>query len=378
MKTKPAFNFYLLSFVFYLVLALSSVVFLSLPKDALSQIPQGFNYQAIARDGSGNPISTPIDVRIAILSSENDIDLIWEELHEDVDPDDHGLFSIVVGKGVTQAGGLASFSLIDWTVTPKYIRTKINDVKLGTAQLYSVPYAMVADSLGGPLSKLKVKGAVGSTMEETLFEVKNKAGQTVFAVYNEGVRIYIGDGSKSPKGGFSVGGFGSVKDENNKQYLFVDDDSVRIWVNDLGKSAKGGFSVGGFGYTKEKPKKYLYANEDSVRIYIDDTGKGAKGGFSVGGFDQGKGYTNFLNISTEAEGIINPSENRILWYPLKNAFLTGKVLVEDKDSVGENSFASGYESKAVGDNSQALGLLCRAGGDYSTALRDSEPVKNFV
>jgi hypothetical protein len=95
------------------------LIFLTLrpSPSALSQIPQGFNYQAIARDGSGNPISTAIDVKIAILKSADDASLIWEELHTGVDPDDHGLFSIVVGNGVTQAGGLASFSLIDWTET---------------------------------------------------------------------------------------------------------------------------------------------------------------------------------------------------------------------------------------------------------------------
>jgi len=255
---------------------------------ALSQVPQGFNYQAIARDGSGNPISDPVNVKIAILSDDIPETVIWEELHSGVDPDEHGLFNIVIGQGTWQEG-LASFSLIDWTVTPLYIRTKINDVKLGIALLWSVPYAMVADSLGGPLKKLKVNASSTSTLDEALFEVKNKNGQTVFAVYNEGVRIYIGDGtSKAVKGGFSVGGFNSEKDENNKKYLYVDDDSVRIWVNDLGKSAKGGFSVGGFGYAKDLIKKYLFASEDSVRIYIDDTGKAAKGGFSVGGFTSQK------------------------------------------------------------------------------------------
>jgi len=155
MKTKPAFNFYLFNWIttclrpvtarLLIFLALSSVVFLSLPKDALSQIPQGFNYQAIARDGSGNPISTAINVKIAILSSTSDDDVIWEEEHTGVDPDDHGLFSIVVGQG-TRIQGLASFDLIDWTVTPKYIRTKINDVKMGTSKLWSVPYAMYSPS----------------------------------------------------------------------------------------------------------------------------------------------------------------------------------------------------------------------------------------
>ena len=297
MKTKPSLNFYLLSFVFYLVLALRPA------PCALSQVPQGFNYQAIARDGSGNPISTPIDVKIAILSSTDDADVIWEEEHLGVDPDDHGLFSIVVGQGDDLVG---SFGEIDWTVSPKYIRTKINNVKLGTAQIWSVPYAMVADSLGGPLSKLKVKAPAGSGLDEALFEVKNKTGQTVFAVYNEGVRIYVDNGSKGAKGGFSVGGFGTdLKAGESQLLLVVNKDSIRayVWDDPLLKAPKGGFSVGGFNASKGVTNEYLMVSPDCVRVYIDNaaSAKGAKGGFSVGGFDAAKGETQkFLSVSIDS------------------------------------------------------------------------------
>lgn len=57
-----------------------------------------------------------------------------------------------------------------------------------------------------------------------------------------------------------------------------------------------------------------------------------------------------------------------MWYPKKEAFITGRVLVESPDSVGTNSLATGYESKAVGDWSQALGFRTIARGDYSTAI----------
>src|SRR4030042_803966 len=86
------------SFILMVFLALCPVPL------ALSQIPQGFNYQAIARDGSGNPISDPINVKIAILSDDSPETVIWEELHSGVDPDEHGLFSIVVGQGTWQFG----------------------------------------------------------------------------------------------------------------------------------------------------------------------------------------------------------------------------------------------------------------------------------
>ena len=45
-----------------------------------------------------------------------------------------------------------------------------------------------------------------------------------------------------------------------------------------------------------------------------------------------------------------------------------KVLIESPDSVGTNSFASGYDSKSIGDYSQALGYNARAFGDNSTAI----------
>ncbi len=78
MKTKPSPLHHL--FRILISLALSSVLFALRPlPHALCQSPQGFNYQAIARDGSGNPISTPINVKIAILSDDEPETVIWEE-----------------------------------------------------------------------------------------------------------------------------------------------------------------------------------------------------------------------------------------------------------------------------------------------------------
>jgi hypothetical protein len=385
---------------------------------ALSQIPQGFNYQAIARDGSGNILpNTPLQAMMYVQSLSTGGTIFWKELHSTVTTNSFGLFTLVVGTGTRQTEStVATFDLIDWSVTPKYLKTEIyysgSWKDMGTSQLMSVPYTMVAGDLAGTVDKLAVKGTT-SGLEDALFEVKNKDGQTVFAVYNEGVRIYVSDGAKAIKGGFAVGGFGTDKAESTK-YLFVGKDSVRIYLDtnpltkgkksgfavggyDLSKGTvqnyldisadsvriyidsnpdvkklKGGFAVGGYDLTKGMVQDYLDISPDSVRIYIDDTngsGKGRKGGFAVGGFDLTKGgNASFLNVEIDTIGIINPSKNRIQWYPLKNAFLTGKVLVESKDSVGINSFASGYESKAVGDWSQALGYKAISRGYYSTAI----------
>lgn len=304
---------------------------------SFSQIPQGFNYQAVARDATGQIIvSATIPVRIAIQTSQTGGTTLWEEEHLSVTTNQFGVLNLVIGTGTKVSGTAPAFSVIDWNAQPLYLKTTIRYpgttwTEMGSARIWSVPYSMVAKDVEGPVNKLGIQGTT-SNLEEALFEVKNKGGQTVFAVYNEGVRVYVEDGNI--------------------------------------KGAKGGFAVGGFGTGKAESQKYLYVDADSIRAYIDEaSGKAAKGGFAVGGFNMSKAASgHFFDVATDANGIINPSENRVVWYPLKNALLTGKVLIERPDSVGENSFASGYESKAPGDWSQALGYKAAARGDYSTAI----------
>jgi len=164
-----------------------------------------------------------------------------------------------------------------------------------------------------------------------LFEVRDKLGQTIFGVYNEGVRIFVKEGVKGSKGGFAVGG----------------------------RSGSKGFTA-----------NYFTVSPDSTRVYANLSSKGSKGGFSVGGRNPNKGSNEeYFNISSgNSADIINPSQARILWYPRKEAFLTGRVLIESPDSVGTNSLATGFESKAIGNYSQALGYSTIARGDYSTAI----------
>jgi hypothetical protein len=399
-----------------------------------SQVPQGFNYQAVARDATGNPIiNTLLPVRITIQSDSLGETTFWIEEHSSVTTNSFGIFTLVLGKGVKQSGSTVStFNDIDWTVTPKFIKTEVNYGGwkiMGSSRLWTVPYSMVSGNfignlagdvtgkqgetvvskVSGTIEKLAVKGAVVSN-DSALFEVKNRTGQTVFAVYNEGVRVYIDDGvTKGTKGGFAIGGFGTEKGTSDPLFV-VNADSIRAYIKqNPGKGSKGGFAIGGFSTTKGTANDYLLVSPDSIRAYIaPGTGKGSKGGFAIGGFDPIKtatgeeylrvtrdstrvyiddktkgtkgsfaiggfsttkgGNASFFDVATNSEGVINPSQNRVLWYPIKNAFLAGKVLIEKPDSVGVNSFATGFESKAKGQYSQALGYKAIARGDYSTAI----------
>ena len=282
MKTKLSLSLIFLTLSFFL-------------SPCSGQVPQGFNYQAIARDAGGAVLpNTPLQVMVYIQSLSSGGTLFWKELHSSVTTNAFGLFNLVVGTGARQSEStVATFDLIDWSVTPKYLKTDIYYAGswkyLEATQIYTVPYAMTARNLTGT-SKLNIQGTT-SSLEEALFEVKNKNGQTIFAVYNEGVRIYVDDGAKGPKGGFAVGGFDMTK-LTKKEYLVVSDDSVRIYVdsNPLTKGKKSGFAVGGYDMTKGTIQNYLDVSGDSVRIYVDSNPatKKVKGGFAVGGYDMTK------------------------------------------------------------------------------------------
>jgi uncharacterized protein (TIGR02145 family) len=331
---------------------------------AQAQSPQGINYQAVLYNSSGLPVAnTTIDVKAGILSDTIAPVILWEELHSTVKTNSNGVFNVVIGTGTKQSGTAAAFSNINWSTSPLFLKIQVNYQGswkyMGTSKLWSVPYALSSggasdftglqtevnaietgsglntdgtyaansaanyissatslkdadnkldaqvknnsDKISAMSGKVVIKGTEAS-YDSALFRVVNKDGQTVFAVYNEGVRIYVDDGAKGPKGGFAVGGFGTSK-APSQNYLYIDPDSIRAYVNNApAKGAKGGFAVGGFGTTKGDIQDLLFVGADSIRAYIDtSTGKGPKGGFAVGGFGTSKGVPEeYLRVTRDS------------------------------------------------------------------------------
>ncbi len=239
--------------------------------------------------------------------------------------------------------------------------------KSGDTLTYAGSVGIGTETVQG--SRLSVRGD-DLNSEAPLFEVKRKDGQPVFSVYNDSVVVHVNDATaKGPRGGFIIGGFGPDKG-GGRDYLRVTPDSVRIYLDQTQtKGPRGGFAIGGFGPAKGTVQEYLRVTPDSTRVYINDQAKGPRGGFAIGGFGPAKGIgQNYFNVSGSASAEVINGENRVLWYPRKNAFLTGQVKIEHPDSIGSNSFASGYEAKAKGEYSQALGYKPIARGNFSTAI----------
>lgn len=323
-----------------LVLSLLLLVNINILSFAQQQVPQGFNYQAIARDPANTLLNNKaLTVRISVQNSLTIGIIRWQETHS-VTTDNFGVFNLIIGEGTRTAGTATLFSDINWSAENLYIKIEINQgsgfITMGTTKLNSVPYAMVAEEAAGMASgsKLSVIGA-NDADPAALFEVKRSDGQTVFAVYPDAVNVYV------PRSG---------------------------------KGNKGGFAIGGFEGAKANPQDYFRVTPDSVRVYIDPTpaaAKGSKGGFAIGGYGEAKGDINsmYFNLTGATSVNLVPTESpQILWYPIKKAFLAGSVHIGAVDSVGQNSTALGYRSIAMGNFSQAFGYKAKAFGDFSTSI----------
>ena len=147
------------------IFTLVSVLFCSIT--FAQSVPQGINYQAVARDATGNEITNQsLTVRLSVVSGSATGTISWQETHS-VTTNDYGLFTTVIGQGTsTGAGSSATFDVVAWGSSSHYLKVEINSgsgyLNLGTNELLSVPYALQAGN-PGPIGPQGPAGATGAT-----------------------------------------------------------------------------------------------------------------------------------------------------------------------------------------------------------------------
>lgn len=105
---------------------------------------QGINYQAIARKANGQIMANEtIKVNFAIHEISEIGPIVYEETHS-LSTNPYGLFSLVIGKGISFNGNFAS---IDWGGSDHFLEVIVNEVNMGTTQLETVPYSKVATEM---------------------------------------------------------------------------------------------------------------------------------------------------------------------------------------------------------------------------------------
>jgi hypothetical protein len=125
-----------------------------------AQAPQGFNYQAVARNASGNAlVNASVSVRLTIHDASASGTIVYQEHHTTV-TNALGLFSVIIGAGTVDQG---VFNSVDWGTNSKYLQVEFNSgsgyVDMGTSQLMSVPYALFSAS--GPAGPTGAQGPQG-------------------------------------------------------------------------------------------------------------------------------------------------------------------------------------------------------------------------
>ncbi len=273
-----------------------------------AQVPQGFNFQAVARDANGDILAnTQLGVQISLLEGSEDGNPLYTETHS-VTTNPLGLIQIVIGEGT--AAEEQDFSKIDFGAGNVFVKLAIDPeggteyADLGTTRLLSVPYAMVAQkaiegggSLNGTEINLNTTDADSSFIinlegdkQAKPFQVFSKSTSDNRAIYGEAFSEESNEGAQRGVLGFANGsGTGSHMGVFGGAVNFDATGSSRRGV--YGQAAsKAKFNYGVFGIAAGDGNGETETNPE----------EGDFGSFNLGGYFQAYGN---LNGNTGAQGV---------------------------------------------------------------------------
>jgi hypothetical protein len=142
--------------IFTLLGVLMTFVFIS---QLNAQVPQAFNYQAVARNSSGNLLANQaVGIKLIIHQGSASGTIVYSETHSTT-TNQFGLFTVSIGQGTVVTGTFAS---ITWSSGNYWLEAQLDPAggtsytSMGASQLLTVPYAMYAANAG-------TSGATGAT-----------------------------------------------------------------------------------------------------------------------------------------------------------------------------------------------------------------------
>ncbi|MGD0710406.1 MAG: tail fiber domain-containing protein [Bacteroidales bacterium] len=147
---------------------LSAMLMLSFVSQLSAQVPEAFNYQAVARNSSGALIAShAVGIEINIRQTSSSGTIVYTETFATT-TNQFGLFTISLGQGTPTFG---TFSTIVWSTGDYWLQVLMDPTggtsytSMGASQLLSVPYAMYANKAGtsGTTGPTGAAGATGPT-----------------------------------------------------------------------------------------------------------------------------------------------------------------------------------------------------------------------
>ncbi|MBR5167409.1 MAG: tail fiber domain-containing protein [Salinivirgaceae bacterium] len=279
----------------------------------------GFSYQAVVRDANGELINnSKVGLRLT-LTDQTGEQVMYQETQTPT-TNNYGVLNVTVGAGSHAED--QNLQNVNWASGDVWLRVEIdlngstNYTHMGTTKIQAVPVALYAARSGSSSQENGFQGngvqngATATADGDALFDVKDKDGNVVFAVYPEGVHVYIdpnaADGSKMKRSGFLVTGREASKDGVSNDYFAVNGAGTQVFVGDGDdKMKRSGFLVTGREASKEgKNSSYLSVNDEGTKVFIDDQlendAKLKRSGFLVTGREASKGdTTNYLKVATD-------------------------------------------------------------------------------
>lgn len=173
-----------------------------------AQAPAGINYQAVARNSAGNPISEQlVQIRFSILNDASA--QVYEEEHT-ATTSTTGLFNLIIGDGTATNG---NYNNINWASGGHQLQVEINTgtgyVDMGTMPFLSVPYAIYAEEAGNGFS-LPFDGSVSTEGTTALRVANTNNGNGLALAAIQGSGSSVGGQSRAAIWGSAATGHGIV------------------------------------------------------------------------------------------------------------------------------------------------------------------------
>ncbi len=131
------------------IISILLIAFLAISLVVAQTLPKGINYQAVARDVSGESLAEhSIDLKISLITNLKKGSVVYSETHQ-VRTNQFGLFNIVIGQGKPLMG---DFEEVPWDKHEIWMELAMDSGQKGkyeimsTTKLLAVPYAFHAGS----------------------------------------------------------------------------------------------------------------------------------------------------------------------------------------------------------------------------------------
>jgi hypothetical protein len=375
---------------------------------AQTNVPQGINYQGIARNSSGTIIANQaISVKTGIYAVSVSGILEWEETHTTI-TNQFGLFNFIIGQGIsTGSGSASSFSTINWSSSDHFIKTAIDPaggtsyISIDTMQFWSVPYALHSASSGqlsnsvrlNDLNDVDTIGVVNGSVLKWNGTKWNPApdndSDTAIYAINSGHSKHADTSSYSINQLSLVDTVDFAHHSDTAQFAFNSTTSVNSNNSDYCDTAIYAYNTGSAytywnlnGNIGTNPatnfmgtidnKDFIIKTNNTERLRILANGKIGIGIAAPTASFQVNGDDGLLATGTYGSGLTSNlgAGTRLHWYPKKAAFRAGYVNGTQWDDVkiGFYSFAGGYNNTASGAYSTSMGVNSIASGANSVAM----------